>query len=127
MARENTISADFKVSAGDSADSISASFPSTAFTSGDSSLINGTVGNVSAQEWTVSTFLGAGITASGIFFENRDSAIAITLKLEISSAVVATLTIPAGGVYVSRHSDAIDLISVQAASSTADYTLAFGE
>ena len=97
MARTNTISADFKVSAGDGADSISASFPSTSFTSGDSTLINGTCGNVAAQSWTVSAFLGAGVAANGVFFENRDAAIAI------------------------------DVIKVQAASATADYTLAFGE
>jgi hypothetical protein len=127
LARTNTISADFKVSAGDGADSISASFPSTSFTSGDATLINGTCGNVAAQTWTVANFLGASVTAGGLFFENRDAAIAITLTLEVGGSAVSTLVIPAGGVYVSRHTNAVDVIKVQAASATADYTLAFGE
>lgn len=127
MARTNTISADFKVSAGDGADAISVSFPSKAFTSGDASLINGTAPNTTAQTWTVADFLGASVTAGGVFFENRDATIAITLTLEVSSAAVVAVVVPAGGVYVSRHTNAVDVIKVVAASATADYTLAFGE
>ena len=127
MSRTNEITASFRVTAGGGAEAISASKTNASFTSGDSAVINGTAPNTTAQSWTVADFLGAGVAANGVYFENRDSAIAITLECQVSSAAKVLLSVPAGGVFCARFADNVDLIKVTAASSTADYTLVFAE
>ena len=127
MVRTNQITASFKVSAGDGAEAVSASKSNASFTSGDSAVINGTAPNTTAQTWTVADFLGAGVAANGVYFENRDSAIAITLECQVSSSAKILLSVPAGGVFCARFDDNVDVIKVTAASSTADYTLVFAE
>ena len=131
MARENTITATFRVSGGSSADSVSATVESKAFASGESVVING-VADSSGITYDANDFFGASSFANGLLFQNRDATHSadITIKDDAGTpATVGLFTIPAGGGMLIRTDTNINTILIACSTSgqTTEFTLALAE
>lgn len=131
MARNNTVSATFKVSAGTSAEAVSVKVDNATFTSGESLVING-VASDSGVTHDINDFFGASTYANGLFFQNRDSTHACTLLVKDDTATPATvfnMVIPAGAGVMVRTTTALHQITItcSTASETTEYTLALAE
>lgn len=130
MARDNTISATFKMAAGDGASAIQESLSNASFTSGDAILLQGTIGS-SEQEFVLADYGLA--QADGIYFENRDAASYIILSLRTGTGSgndVSTLRVAAGGAFLVRCDDsqpAISHVAIQGEAADAEYVLGLAE
>jgi len=113
MARNNTVSATFNMAAGDGATGFTESM-SAAFTSGDSVLVQGTVGTAerffAAEDYGMAQF-------DGIYVENRDTTSHLEVDLfttqDNTTTLFATgkhLEVAPGGCFLIRFDAAMDAI-----------------
>lgn len=132
MARQNTVSATFKVSAGTNAEAVSVKVDNASFDSGESLVINGVAPATTGVTHDINDFFGASAYANGLFFQNRDSTHACTLLVKDDTGTPATIfnmDIPAGAGVLIRTTTNIHQITITClnAGETTEYTLALAE